>query len=98
MVDLSPISYKCLSTPHITFLIDSGFLFVDFCYSIGHKIASFPGYFVFVFVLVLVAAVAYVVAVVVVAVITAVAVFVDANRAAAVVVGGGDVVAAANAE
>ena len=76
--------HKCLSFPHITFLIDDGFLLADFRYLVGHKNVCFPGYFAFVVVVgggAHAAAVAYVVAV-----IAAVVVFVAVDAAAIAVV------------
>ena len=44
-------------------MIDDGFLFTDFCYTIGRKIVCFPGCFVVVVAVVAAAVVVFVVAV-----------------------------------
>ena len=57
------INSECSNSQHITFLIDHGFLFADFRYTIGHKTVCFPGCFVFVVVFIIVAVGVVVVAV-----------------------------------
>ena len=46
---------ECSNSQHITFLIDHGFLFANFRYTIGHKTVCFTGCFVFVVAVIIVA-------------------------------------------